>query len=120
MPALARSPYGKHRITLYPVGHVGPLRPGPGSRLAVSVATIRPDLESLAPCSPQSRHWPGNLLVCGSITATASLDCGCARRLGKFEVGTEKRLSRTKKLGKAKALLAARPEFLPHPRIHSS
>ena len=47
------------------------------------------------------KAWPGNLRVCGSITATASLDCGCARRLGKFEVGTEKRLSRTKKLGKA-------------------
>ena len=47
------------------------------------------------------KAWPGNLLVCGTITATASLDCGCARRLGKFEVGTEKRLSRTKKLGKA-------------------
>jgi hypothetical protein len=28
--------------------------------------------------------WPGNLVVCGSI--------GCARCLGKFEVGTEKRL----------------------------
>jgi len=47
------------------------------------------------------KAWPGNLLVCGSISATASLDCSCARRLGKFEVGTEKRLSRTEKLGKA-------------------
>jgi hypothetical protein len=46
------------------------------------------------------KAWPGNLLVCGNVTATASLDGGCARRFGRFEVGTKKRLGRTKKLTK--------------------
>ena len=39
------------------------------------------------------KAWPGNRGACGSHDATASLDCGCARRSRRIMVGTEKRLS---------------------------
>jgi hypothetical protein len=44
------------------------------------------------------KAWPMEAVACGTRVATASLDCGCARRFGEFEVGTKKRLGRTKKL----------------------
>jgi hypothetical protein len=47
------------------------------------------------------KAWPIEAVACGTRVATASLDCGCAPRFGEFEVGTKKRLGRTKKLTKA-------------------
>src|SRR5260370_28272684 len=44
------------------------------------------------------KAWPGESGASRTSTVTASLDGGCARRSGWIAVGTEKRLSRTKKL----------------------
>lgn len=58
------------------------------------------------------KAWPANAAVCRTRAATASLDCGCAQRLGLFEVGTEKRLGRTKKLN-ARSRARGPPPVLP-------
>ena len=44
------------------------------------------------------KAWPGKRRECCFRATTASLDRGCARRSRSIMVGTEKRLSQTKKL----------------------
>src|SRR5215472_16187442 len=55
-------------------------------------------------CSPSSRRSLVEVRACGARAATASLDDVCARRPGRWQVGTKKRYcGRTKKLTKGLA-----------------
>src|SRR5262249_2637597 len=65
------------------------------------------------------KAWPGNLLVCGSITATASLTAA-ARGASANSRSGRRNASVEQRNWARQALLAARPEFLPHPPIRSS
>jgi hypothetical protein len=78
------------------------------ARSRIASCRLCRDLPSSRPRKPPAvlaavKAWPIEAGTCGAGGATASLDCSCARRFGGFEVGTKKRLGRTKKLIKASA-----------------
>ena len=93
--------YGRSRPTGYKVMRCLP-HSSFTARSRITSCRLRRD-HSSRPRKPRAvlaavKAWPANAIACGTRATTASLDCGCARRFGKIEVGTKKRLGRTKKL----------------------
>ena len=76
----ASRPTGYKVMRCFPHVDHGPVQDK--RRRAARCAILRPDRATLAPCSLPSRHGLSNTGACRHDTATASLDCSCARRLG--------------------------------------